>query len=391
MHGPSPSRWTPRRIDTAVTAAAVTIGFADSWVKPYSGLLTGLPTPVIALVSAAVATALWWRRRWPGAVTGVVMAAYGVGFTPVTLGIALFTVRGGYRRRLPALAGFAVAGFAAGLIGLRGGLPEAGVREAAYSLAMIIGPLMVGYAVGVRRDLVAAAEEHLADLRRQQELLAERARADERAGIAREMHDVVGHRVSNIVLAAGALQVGPAADRPEITRTVERIRRDGRQALEELREILDVLDPAGRERPGSLEQSDADLRTLVEGARAHGQAAELAVNGHPELLPYPMRRALQRVVQESLTNAAKHAPGAPVRVEVDCRRDGVALRVLNTAPTRPASPELPSGGRGLPGLAERVGLLGGTLVTGPYDGGYVVEAFIPHHRPPTAHDTSGTP
>ncbi|MGW2202488.1 sensor histidine kinase [Streptomyces sp. NPDC001774] len=381
------SRWPPRRVDALVTAVVVALGIADSWVKPSSGLLTGLPTPVIAACAAAVGLSLWWRRRRPHLVAVFVTVMHVVSFTPVALAAAMYTV-GSLDRRLKVLCAYGVAGFVAGLAGLRGGLPNAGIREAAYSLAAIVGPLAVGYAVGVRRDLTAAVQARVAVLERENRLMDERARAEERAEIAREMHDVVGHRVSNMVLAAGALESGPAAGVPEAARTAELIRSDGRQALEELREILGVLAPsrvtAGEgagvraavpSGPGTEELSD-----LVAHARERGQEVELRVNGHPEILPLPMQRALHRIVRESLTNAAKHAPGATVRVDVDCRADGVHLSVANTAPTRAASPDLPSGGHGVVGLSERVALLGGTLTAGPHDGGFLLSAFIPHRR-----------
>ncbi|MEU9860608.1 histidine kinase [Streptomyces sp. NPDC047971] len=384
------SRWPPRRVDAVVTAVVVALGIADSWVKPSSGLLTGLPTPVIAACAAAVGLSLWWRRRRPHLVAAFVTVMHVVSFTPVALAAAMYTV-GSLDRRLRVLFAYGVAGFVAGLVGLHGGLPTAGIREAAYSLAAIVGPLAVGYAVGVRRDLTAAVQARVAVLERENRLLDERARAEERAEIAREMHDVVGHRVSNMVLAAGALEAGPASAVPEAARTAELIRTDGRQALEELREILGVLapsrvstgEPAGTAgvRAAVPPAPDAEaLSDLVAHARDRGQEVELRVNGHPEILPLPVQRALHRIVREALTNAAKHAPGATVRVDVACRADGVHLDVANTAPTRPTSPDLPSGGHGVVGLTERVALLGGTLTAGPRDGGFLLSAFVPHGR-----------
>ncbi|MCT4351810.1 histidine kinase [Streptomyces sp. Je 1-79] len=385
------SRWPPRRVDALVTAVVVALGIVDSWVKPSSGLLTGLPTPVIAACAAAVGLSLWWRRRWPHLVAVFVTVMHVVSFTPVALAAAMYTV-GSLDRRLKVLFAYGVAGFAAGLAGLRGGLPDAGIREAAYALAAIVGPLAVGYAVGVRRDLTAAVQARVADLERENRLMDERARTEERAEIAREMHDVVGHRVSNMVLAAGALESGPAAGVPEAARTAELIRSDGRQALEELREILGVLAPARVTAGGPAGAAAVvraavpsgpepeELSALVAHARERGQEVELRVNGHPEILPLPVQRALHRIVREALTNAAKHAPGATVRVDVACRADGVHLDIANTAPTRPESPDLPSGGNGVVGLAERVALLGGTLTAGPHDDGFLISAFIPHRR-----------
>ncbi|MET4645062.1 histidine kinase [Streptomyces sp. NBC_01550] len=381
MRAQERSHWSPRRMDALVTVAVMALGVVDSWVKPSSGLLTGLPTPVIAAASGAVGATLWWRRSRPDLVAALVIVAYVVTFTPVALAVAMYTI-GTVHRRPRILAAYTAAGFAAGVLGLRGGLPDAGVREAAYSLALILGPLAVGYVVAVRRDLTAATEARVADLEREHLVLDERARAEERAAIAREMHDVVGHRVSNMVLAAGALEVGPAAGHPDVVRTAELIRSDGRQALEELREILGVLSVGHPVHwaPTAPQPDVAQLPGIVAHATERGQSVQLEVNGHPETLSSPVQRAVHRIVQESLTNAAKHAPGARVRVDVDCRSDGVHVSVGSGAPTGRPTADLPSGGHGLVGLAERVELLGGTLTAGPHGDGFLVSAFIPHRR-----------
>ncbi|WP_406327961.1 histidine kinase [Streptomyces sp. NBC_01617] len=381
MRAQERSHWSPRRVDALVTVAVMALGVVDSWVKPSSGLLTGLPTPVIAAASGAVGATLWWRRRRPDLVAALVIVAYVVTFTPVALAVAMYTI-GTVHRRPRILAAYTAAGFAAGVLGLRGGLPDAGVREAAYSLALILGPLAVGYVVAVRRDLTAATQARVADLEREHLVLDERARAEERAAIAREMHDVVGHRVSNMVLAAGALEVGPAAGHPDVVRTAELIRSDGRQALEELREILGVLSVGHPVHwaPTAPQPDVAQLPRIVAHATERGQSVQLEVNGHPETLSSPVQRAVHRIVQESLTNAAKHAPGARVRVDVDCRSDGVHVSVGSGAPAGRPTADLPSGGHGLVGLAERVELLGGTLTAGPHGDGFLVSAFIPHRR-----------
>jgi signal transduction histidine kinase len=374
------TEWSLRRVDAVLTAAVIAAGVGDSWIKGSNGvLLTGLPIWVVALQAAATGSVLWWRRAHPGPVAVIVMANYAIGFTPVAMGVAMYTAGAAYHRRPRALAAFAVVGCAAGVVGLRGGLPESDAREAVFALGFVLGPLVVGYAASVRRDLTEAVQAHVADLEREHHLLAEQARADERAGIAREMHDVLGHRVSAMVLTAGALLVGAGAQMEEVRSTAERIRRDGRQALEELREVLGVLAPRHPGQVPLAPQPDAaQLPVLAEQARELGQDVRLEVEGHPELLPVAVQRAVYRVVQESLTNAAKHAPGAPVHVAVACRTDGVHLSIANTAPTRPPSQELPSGGNGLIGLAERVDLLGGHLSAGPRGGGFAVTALIPH-------------
>ncbi|MFJ7905104.1 sensor histidine kinase [Streptomyces sp. NPDC096198] len=310
------------------------------------------------------------------------MIGHLVAFTPVALAVAMHAV-GTANRRRGDLFTFGVAGCITVWPALYLGLSQVEIREVTYSLAFVIGPLAAGYAIAVRRDLAASVAARLTQLERERLLLADRARAEERAAIAREMHDVVGHRVSNIVLSAGALEVGEAAGIPAVARAAECIRTEGRLALEELREVLGVLTSrhAGASAPLAPQSDASRLSDLVERARWVGRQAELHVEGFPEMLPAPLQRALYRIVQESLTNAAKHAPEAPVHIDVDCRADGVHVRVCNPLPIEPLATSLPSGGNGLVGLAERVALLGGTFQVDTDDGVFTVTAVLPHHTP----------
>ncbi|MFD7442800.1 sensor histidine kinase [Streptomyces sp. NPDC059909] len=382
-------RWSARQQDALLTVVVVLAGVADSWVKSPNGLLTGQPIGVVAAESGAVGALMWWRRRAPGVVAALVMVGYVIGFTPVALGVAMYTV-GAHYRRIRTLVLFGVAGCLAGVLALLAGPPGQDLRYGAFVLALILGPLVVGYAVAIRRELAVEARARIEALERERHLLVERAQVGERARIARELHDVVAHRVGNIVLTAGALKVGPEArTAPAVARAAELIRDEGHQALEELREVLGVLTRDRRGRPAArAPQPDASqLDKLVERSAQLGRRATLRIDGHPETLPAPVQRAIHRIVQEGLTNAAKHAPGAPVGVVVECRLDGVEVQVTNGradgAREADAPPLPPSGGNGLIGLAERVGLLDGTFSAGPYDGGYRIGAFIPH-KPATS-------
>ncbi|MFG3061182.1 sensor histidine kinase [Streptomyces sp. NPDC048231] len=149
----------------------------------------------------------------------------------------------------------------------------------------------MGGAVGLRRDLTTAAQAQLATLEREQELLVQRTRVEERSRIARDMHDVVAHRVGHIVLTAGALRVGAAAHEPKIADAAELIRREGRHALEELREILGILTP-GRRAPRAPRPDADELSGLVERCRRTGQLISLCVEGFPEALPTVVQQAL---------------------------------------------------------------------------------------------------
>ncbi|TLQ43168.1 sensor histidine kinase [Streptomyces marianii] len=243
-------------------------------MKPSNGLLTGLATPVAAAASGLVGSLLWWRRRTPGAVALAVMAGYVIAFTSVALGVAMYTVGETYRR-VRTLALLGAAGCVAGVLVLWAGPPGWDLREAGFALAFILGPLVVGCAVAIRRDLALEARATVDALEREQHLLVERAQVGERARIARELHDVVAHRVGNMVLTAGALRVGDPARDPAVARAAELIRGEGHQALEELREVLGVL-------TGPAPRPDVSrLQALVDHAGLLGRRTVLHVDGHP--------------------------------------------------------------------------------------------------------------
>ncbi|MCZ0988094.1 sensor histidine kinase [Streptomyces diastatochromogenes] len=244
-----------------------------------------------------------------------------------------------------------------------------------YGLATAAAPVFLGQLVQARRELslrladITEAREH------ERLLTAQSVLAKERAQLAREMHDVVSHQVSLIAVQAGALQVG--SQDPETRQAAATIRRLSVQTLDELRHMVSVLRASGS-RPTELapQPSLADLERLVD---ASGIEATLETD-LPDGLPPTVQRAVYRTVQEALTNARKHAPGAAVTVRIH-RRDGTLhTRITNTAPTRRAL-ALPSAHHGLVGLAQRAELLGGTVTSGPTaQGGYELWLKLPVER-----------
>jgi len=242
-------------------------------------------------------------------------------------------------------------------------------------------PALLGRYVAARRNLMASLRERAERTDREQRLLAEQARAEERARLAAEMHDVVTHRVSLMVLQAGAIEV-TAADE-DTRRAAAGLREAGMQALDELRELVGVL---GGQRKGESPQvgpraPQADLRELVDASAAAGVDVRLDCAGDAGSVPPAVLRTAHRVVQEALTNVHKHAPGGRVDVDVRYGPDEVTVAVTNTAAT--ADPALaPTGsGSGLRGLRERVSIIGGTLDAGPRtDGGFAVRAVLPVDR-----------
>ncbi|MFF4772137.1 sensor histidine kinase [Microtetraspora fusca] len=334
---------------------------------------SAVTTPGRIAVEAACGLALVLRRSHPVPVAIGVSAASLLGGVPFALPFAAYAlaVRVRDSRVLWAVAVPAIA-VAAGPGRPEGWPAVAPPRLVVEAAVIVCAPLLLGLYVRTRRDLAE----------REARGQVERARTEERARLAREMHDVVTHRVSLMVLQAGTLRMRAEAVRGEEVRAVaEQIRATGVQALDELRAVVGVL-RAGNpvEAAPLVPQPDLpDLGALVCENRAVGVPVELVVRGEAPELPPPLSRTAYRIVQEALTNARKHAPGASVAVEVDYGPERVGVRVRNTPPRagRPADP-LPGGGSGLLGLRERVALVGGALWAGPTaEGGFEVRAELP--------------
>ncbi len=239
---------------------------------------------------------------------------------------------------------------------------------------VIVLPGALGVWQRTRAALVAALTERAARAEAERELMAREAVLTERTRIAREMHDAVGHRVSLMVLQAGAIEVA-AADRQRVEQLAAHVQSAGRQALEELRQMVGVL-RADEGAPLAPQPGLESLDALVEQSRAAGMHVELRAPG-PVAVDPSVGRAAYRIVQEALTNVTKHAPGAQVCVAVERRAGELAVRVVN-GPAREPAPDVPSGGYGLVGLGERVRTLDGRLDAGPrLDGGFAVEAVLP--------------
>jgi signal transduction histidine kinase len=245
-----------------------------------------------------------------------------------------------------------------------------------------------GAYVGARRDLVASLRERAVRAEDERERRAEQARLAERARIAREMHDVLAHKVSLIALQAGGLEVNPTAGPERVAQTAGLIRATAREALEDLRGVLGVLrgdqSPAvaGRQVVLAPQPGLADIAALVGSSRAAGVRIEYSMRINSESVPDSLGRTVYRIVQEAMTNVHKHARGAATNISISGDAvNGVVVRVINRQPVS-AGPLLPGAGSGLIGLRERLALQGGTLTAGPTDrGGWQVEADLPGWRP----------
>ncbi|MEU9039117.1 histidine kinase [Streptomyces sp. NPDC048352] len=361
----------------------------------------GLPVWAGVLFGALAGSALVLRRRWPVAVVLV-----GIAVTPATMGF-LLSVVGLYtlaacevpRQVTATLASMSLAGtFVVTYVQTRGDVEADGtlviVLSVFMAVALTVPPVLLGLYVGARRRLMESLQERADSLERELSLLADRAeeraewaRQEERTRIAREMHDVVAHRVSLMVVHAAALQAVAAKDPVKAVRNAALVGDMGRQALTELREMLGVLRApakqpvrvaaraAGPEEGPSLDA----LEALVGQSRAAGMSVEVLVQGEGGGYPAAVEQTAYRVVQEALTNCHKHAPGARVVVRLAHREGEVAMQVENGPCEGEArGADLPSGGNGLVGMRERVLALGGVFVSGPTDGGgFKVSAVLP--------------
>ncbi|MFE7125896.1 sensor histidine kinase [Streptomyces sp. NPDC057617] len=274
--------------------------------------------------------------------------------------------------------------------------------------------LALGMWAGSRRRLMEALKGQVEQLRVERELRAEQARSAERARIAREMHDVLAHRLSLLMLHTGVLQLQAQSLPPAVVARIDLLRGTAGQALDDLREVLGALrseDPTGTGRTkASTAPALQDLAELLAEARAAGQLIDSEVSGDAASASTSHRLAVDRLVREALTNARKHAHTAPVGVRVHYGPPATTVEVVNgpvmdakefTAPeavaagpavpgplvvrvasAAPGDPALPadsalSGGYGLIGLAERVSALGGHLYTGATGGGWRLSARLP--------------
>ncbi|QIZ36201.1 sensor histidine kinase [Saccharopolyspora sp. ASAGF58] len=247
-------------------------------------------------------------------------------------------------------------------------------------------PAVLGLYIGARRRLVLAWQERVERVEYEQELLTEQARADERTRLATEMHDVVTHRVSLMVLQAGAL--GIAANDPETRRAAEELRTSGCAALEELRDLVGVLRRGVADEDGLPDATPPtevpDLTELIGQSEAVGVPVEFTVDGAAAMVSAAVGRTAYRVVQEALTNVHKHAFGARVSVHVIYSDDRLRLVIRNTEPPGRAAADLAGSGSGsgLLGLQQRVELVGGTFHAGRgADGGFELDVVLPAYVP----------
>src|SRR4051812_9172700 len=328
---------------------------------------------VAAVVGVATLVSLRWRRTHPAAV-GIGVGAISL-VMPAAAGANLAAMFNAAIRAggdaLAVFGGLVLAwAFASPLLGSSGGNYWINAGGCVLVSGVVLG---WGLFVRARRELVQS-------LRAQGDRAAEEARAAERRRIAREMHDVLAHRLSLLSVHAGALEFRPDAPAEEVAEAASVIRESAKTALEELRGVIGVLREDGGESLTQPPQPDlADLAALVEESRAAGMRVTAHIDLGDATPPAAVGRTAYRIAQEGLTNARKHAPGAAVTLTVRALDGDLHVEVRSLAPVAVAAAGPPPGaGTGLIGLAERVSLAGGTLEHGvDPDGAFVVRASLP--------------
>lgn len=306
------------------------------------------------------------RRRWPygiAALLSVVLAVSASAAGPSCLA----TVSLATQRRWGQIASISLLGLGASTtFTLIAPAPESGAEPAWVTLitntVFTVALMAIGMYIGSRRELLWTLRERALRAEQEQELRVAQARTNERARIAREMHDVLAHRISLVTMHAGALSYRTDLGRDEIARSAEIIQANAHEALTELRGVLGVLrnerDDAGPERP---QPTIGDVPELIAEARDSGMHVEYDDELTAELaVPDAAGRTVYRIVQEGLTNARKHAPDAKVSVLLEHDDTGIRIAIRN--PLRVGrNGSTPGAGLGLVGLAERAELSGGEL------------------------------
>ena len=362
------------RFDVQIAAALFMLAQAESWLGP-----SIQDRPETAFAAGIATAALAWRRRWPLGVLIVVMTAFSALSVAAELPVAVFV--------LPTslLAVYTVAAYSGtepAVLGLAFSLVMLGVSsveaEDATVTDLTAPALLFAAAWGTGRHLQARrAREAVLD--REAEARERAAAEAERRRIARELHDIVAHRVSTVVIQAEAGLM--TADEPDATRaSLAAIRDSGRQALGELRRLLGLLQDDAGAAPVAPAPSLRSLEDLVDGARSAGLPVVLQVDGELADLSPSTDLAGFRIVQEALTNALRHAR-TPTTVRVAHSGEALTVEVRNSL--APGAAAFAGGsGQGLAGMRERVRVFGGTLVAAPDGGDFVVHAVIPEEARP---------
>ncbi|MHC0429404.1 sensor histidine kinase [Streptomyces sp. O3] len=367
------ARWLPH---AAVALLAVLVGVVRSFTNapwdPWSysdtdGRIMGLVAAVAVVLTLFRPVAAFWLSF------ALVAATEGSTYVLGALAHLVVMVLVALRSRPRVAAGMMLLTL---VLGVFLGEWGAGYGDELDLVMLLFSALALGAAVAVRgwssaRHEVAAKEEVTLAERSQRTLL------EERTTIARELHDVVAHHMSVVAVQAEAAPYRVENPPPELERAFATIRENAVAALTELRRVLGVVRAADYEAPDAPQPTLANLDGLLTGVRDAGLRVEKTVTGAVRELPQGVELSAYRIVQEALSNALRHAPGASAAVEISYVLGGLGLRVVNGPSTGLVKPS-PGAGHGITGMRERVTMLNGEMTAGPTDdGGYEVAVFLP--------------
>ncbi|MGW2616103.1 sensor histidine kinase [Streptomyces sp. NPDC001500] len=368
-------------VDTCCFLLAVAVGLVVADSFPGQRDLSRAFAVVDQTLGVLACAAVWLRRRWPLALAATMVP---LGFLSTTSAgactVALFTLAVHRPFRYIAWVGGAEIALIPLLAWARPDPTLAYGPSVAWSVLFTVTAIGWGMFVRSKRQLILSLRDRARRAETEARLRAEQAQRLAREAIAREMHDVLAHRLTLLSVHAGALEFRPDAPREEIARAAGVIRESAHEALQDLREIIGVLragepdDTGGRPQP-----TLAALDALVAESRDAGMKVTLDQRvTDAGAVPASVGRTAYRIAQEGLTNARKHAPGAEAAVTVaGGPGEGLVVTVRNPAPEGDVPP-VPGSGQGLIGLTERATLAGGRLEHGPSpDGGFAVRAWLP--------------
>lgn len=380
-------RWrAPVTIAAAVAAAGAVAGETMIWAASSLEPEAARIAAVVTLVAGGVLAA----RRWPqlaGSLSAVAVAVLAAApgrntsfLVTCAIVAAALTWRSGGRAgtNRMSLYVFAVAAAGGALASLAAGQSSQAPVSVIVVALLAVLPWLAGRSRAQQRALLSAATDRVNQLEHEREVVAEQTRLRERTRLAGEMHDSLGHELSLLAVRAGALELSPQLT-PAAAAAVGQLRAGIGTATGKLAQIIGILHDGGGQ--PATQPLNRPVTELIDRAREAGMTVQLTTTGPPP--PADVERTVYRIVQEALTNAAKHASGSPITVEIDTAGASTIVEVSNPLTPgqrdgRKASP----GGRGLVGLAERVRLLGGHLTASPSGGLFRLTAQLPHDPAP---------
>ena len=374
-----------RLVDVALAGVVGALGLAEIWV-PFPSVLGEGSRVLTSAVVVATAGLLVFRRRWPlpvavgalsvwpvvFAISPVLVLFFGQ-FVPMT--VAVFSVARYAPNDRQRWYGGAAAAAALVFMDLR-----VDVLQDPSEIAFHWGVFLIAFTFGsgLRRSEERARESmrRAVEAELSKAASAEAAVAEERARIARELHDVVAHALSVMVVQAGAAE--QMVDDPDYVRAaLDRIRHTGTSTLAEMRRLVTML--REDDAPGALapQPSIAHVETLIEDARRSGLEVTFEVEGEQRALPAGLDLAAYRIVQEALTNVRRHASASRAAVRLVYGAENIEIEVTDDGRAG-STAEPASGGHGLIGMRERAGLYGGSVLAAPRtEGGFMVRATLP--------------